>query len=157
MLQHRCAGGLKKKLYLRSGFQRHRHFAGFLNVPVLHRHGTTLFIRWFRHTAPFSRLLRHAGDTEINNTDTFFFNYLSHYAHIASDKKHAWFYLYGLSRTARNVNEYCHVFQWFNICIVKKNSHIYIDQSAKKYTCYFTEMHDNTTPARWSDACSPYL
>ena len=31
-----------KKLYLRSGSQRHRHFAGFFNVPVLHRHGTTL-------------------------------------------------------------------------------------------------------------------
>ena len=26
--------------------------------------GTTLFILWLRHTAPFSRLLRHAGDTE---------------------------------------------------------------------------------------------
>ena len=26
---HRCAGGLKKKLNLRSGSQRHRHFAGF--------------------------------------------------------------------------------------------------------------------------------
>ena len=32
---HRCAGGLKKKLNLRSGSQRHRHFAGFFNVPVL--------------------------------------------------------------------------------------------------------------------------
>ena len=32
---HRCAGGLKKKLDLRSGSQRHRHFVGFLNVPVL--------------------------------------------------------------------------------------------------------------------------
>ena len=32
---HRCAGGLKKKLDLRSGFQRHRHFVGFFNVPVL--------------------------------------------------------------------------------------------------------------------------
>ena len=41
-----------------------RNFAGFFNVPVLHRHGANLFIRWFRHTAPFSRLLRHAGDTE---------------------------------------------------------------------------------------------
>ena len=61
---HGFAGGLKKNLYLRSGSQRHRHFVGFFNVPVLHRHGTTLFIRWFRHTAPFSRLLRHAGDTE---------------------------------------------------------------------------------------------
>ena len=39
------------RMYLRSGSQRHRHFAGFFNVPVLHRHGTTLFIRWFRHTA----------------------------------------------------------------------------------------------------------
>ena len=29
--------------------------------------GATLFIRIFRETAPFSRLLRHAGDTE----DTF--------------------------------------------------------------------------------------
>ena len=37
---------------------------GFFNVPVLHRHGTTLFIGWIRHTTPFSRLLRHAGDTE---------------------------------------------------------------------------------------------
>ena len=31
---HRCAGGLKK-LDLRSGSQRHRHFVGFFNVPVL--------------------------------------------------------------------------------------------------------------------------
>ena len=34
MWWHRCAGGLKKKLYLRSGSQCHRHFAGFFNVPV---------------------------------------------------------------------------------------------------------------------------
>ena len=32
---HRCAGGLKKKLDLRSGSQRHRHFVEFFNVPVL--------------------------------------------------------------------------------------------------------------------------
>ena len=32
---HRCAGGLKKKLDLQSGSQRHRHFVGFFNVPVL--------------------------------------------------------------------------------------------------------------------------
>ena len=32
---HRCAGGLEKKLDLRSGSQRHRHFVGFFNVPVL--------------------------------------------------------------------------------------------------------------------------
>ena len=31
---HRCAGRLKKKLDLRSGSQRHRHFVGFFNVPV---------------------------------------------------------------------------------------------------------------------------
>ena len=31
---HRSAGGLKKKLDLRSGSQRHRHI-GFFNVPVL--------------------------------------------------------------------------------------------------------------------------
>ena len=36
------------------GSQRHRHFAGFF----LHRHGTNLIIRWFWHTAQFSRLLR---------------------------------------------------------------------------------------------------
>ena len=32
---HGGAGRLKKKLDLRSGSQRHRHFAGFFNVPVL--------------------------------------------------------------------------------------------------------------------------
>ena len=32
---HRCAGGLKRKLDLRSGSQRHRHSVGFFNVPVL--------------------------------------------------------------------------------------------------------------------------
>ena len=31
---HRCAGGLKEKMDLRSGSQRHRHFVGFFNVPV---------------------------------------------------------------------------------------------------------------------------
>ena len=31
---------------------------GSLTCPSQHRHGTTLFIWWFRHTAPFSRLLR---------------------------------------------------------------------------------------------------
>ena len=61
MWRHRCAGGLKKKLYLRSGSQRHRHFAGFFNVPFIHRHRTNLFIRWLWHTARLSRLLRHAG------------------------------------------------------------------------------------------------
>ena len=59
---HICAGGLKK-LYLRSASQRHRHFVGFFNVPVLHRHGANLFIRLFRETALFLPL-RHAGDTK---------------------------------------------------------------------------------------------
>ena len=45
-------GGLKK-LYLRSGSQRHRHFVGFFNVPVLHLQGTNLFIRLFWKTARF--------------------------------------------------------------------------------------------------------
>ena len=31
---HGCASGLKKKLDLRSGSQRHRHFVGFFNVPT---------------------------------------------------------------------------------------------------------------------------
>ena len=35
MTAHRCAGGLKKKLDLRSSSLRHRHFVGFFNVPVL--------------------------------------------------------------------------------------------------------------------------
>ena len=43
MWRHRCAGGLKKKLYLQSCSQCHRHFVGFFNVPVLHRRGATLF------------------------------------------------------------------------------------------------------------------
>ena len=55
---HRCAGGLKKKLDLRSGSQRHRNFVGFFNVSVLAPTRDHPFIRWFRHTAPFSRLLR---------------------------------------------------------------------------------------------------
>ena len=58
---HRCAGGLKMKLNLWSGSQRHRHVTGFFNVPVQTPAWATLFIRLFRETAPFSRLLRHAG------------------------------------------------------------------------------------------------
>ena len=58
----RCAGGLKKKLYLRSGSHAIDISQGSLTCPPKHRHGATLFIRLFRETAPFSRLLRHAGD-----------------------------------------------------------------------------------------------
>ena len=36
----RCVGGLKNKLYLRSGSQRHRHFVGFLYMNI------RLFVRW---------------------------------------------------------------------------------------------------------------
>ena len=61
---HGCAGGLKKKLNLRSGFQRHIHFVGFFNVPVQAPTQGHPFIRLFRETTPFSRLLRHAMDTE---------------------------------------------------------------------------------------------
>ena len=34
MLRHRCASELKKNLCLQSGYQRHRHFVGFFNVPI---------------------------------------------------------------------------------------------------------------------------
>ena len=64
MTAHICAGGLKKKLDIRSGSQRQRHFVGFFNVSVQAPTLATLFTRLFRETAPFSRLLRHAGDTE---------------------------------------------------------------------------------------------
>ena len=61
-------GGLKKKLDLRSGSQRHRHFVGFFNMPFqAPTQNNPFYIRLFRETALFSRLLRHAGDTE----DTF--------------------------------------------------------------------------------------
>ena len=56
-----------KKLNLRSGSQRHRHFVGFLNVPIQAPKRATLCIRLFRETNPFSRLLRHAWDTEDNS------------------------------------------------------------------------------------------
>ena len=54
---HGCAGGLKKKLYMRSGSKCNRHFVGSLTCPSKHRHGTALLILLFRETAQFSRLL----------------------------------------------------------------------------------------------------
>ena len=45
-----CRRTEKEVEVVRSGSQRHRHFAGFFYVPVIHRHGTNLFIQWFRHT-----------------------------------------------------------------------------------------------------------
>ena len=57
---HRCAGGLKKELDLRSGSQRHRHFVRFLNLPVqASTRGNPLYGD-FGKTLHFSRLLRHA-------------------------------------------------------------------------------------------------
>ena len=61
---HRCAGGLKKKLYIRSGSQRHRHFTGFFNVPVQALTRYQPFCTVIPTHRPFSRLLRHAWDTE---------------------------------------------------------------------------------------------
>ena len=63
---HKCAGGLKK-LDPRSVSQRHRHFKRFFNVPVqVPTRGQTSYTI-LRKTAPFSRVLRQAMDTE----DTF--------------------------------------------------------------------------------------
>ena len=58
---HRCAGGLKK-LNLRSGSQRHRHFVGFFNVPVqapTRGHPFYTVIRWEygRHILDLGRIL----------------------------------------------------------------------------------------------------
>ena len=41
---HRCPGGLKKKLDLRSYSKRHRYFVGFFNVPVQAPTWVNLFI-----------------------------------------------------------------------------------------------------------------
>ena len=57
---HRCAGGLKKKLNLRSGSQRHRHFVGFFNVPVQAPTRDPPFYGFSEKPPHFSRLLRHA-------------------------------------------------------------------------------------------------
>ena len=57
---HRCAGGLKK-LDLRSGFQCHRHFVGFFNVPVL---APTRDHPFYTVTPNLVAFYDHAGDTE---------------------------------------------------------------------------------------------
>ena len=49
---HRCAGGLKKKMDLRSGSQRHRHFVGFFNMPV---QAPTRFFKVIPTHRPISR------------------------------------------------------------------------------------------------------
>ena len=63
----RCAGGLKKKLDLRSGSQGHRHFVGFFNVPVLaptrdhpfHRHSKMHHIISPQHTMMVLACINH--------------------------------------------------------------------------------------------------
>ena len=54
---HKCAGGLKSWTYGRAPNVIDNSW-GSLTCPSKHRHGTNLFIRWFRYTAPISRLLR---------------------------------------------------------------------------------------------------
>ena len=44
MTAHRCASGLKKKVDLCVGSQRHRHFIGFFKVPVQHQHWAILTV-----------------------------------------------------------------------------------------------------------------
>ena len=62
---HRCAGGLKKKLDLRSGSQRHRHFVGFFNVPVLAPTRDHPFYTVIpTHRPHLVAFYDHAGDTE---------------------------------------------------------------------------------------------
>ena len=60
MTAHRCAGGLKKKLNLRSGSQRHRHLVGFFNVPIQAPTRDPPFYSYSEKPPHFSRLLRHA-------------------------------------------------------------------------------------------------
>ena len=64
---HRCAGGLKK-LYLRSGSHRHRHFVGFFNVSVQAPTRGHPFLHGCSEKPPhLVAFYDHAGDTE----DTF--------------------------------------------------------------------------------------
>ena len=67
---HRCAGGLKKKYDLRSGSQRHRHFVGFFNVPVLAPTRDQPFLYGDSDTPPhLVAFYDHAGDTEVHILD----------------------------------------------------------------------------------------
>ena len=67
MTAHRCAGGLKKKFDLRSGSQRHRHFVGFFNVPVLAPTRDQPFLYGDSDTPPhLVAFYDHAGDTEVH-------------------------------------------------------------------------------------------
>ena len=57
---HRCAVGLKKKLNLRSGSRRHRHFVRFFNVPVQAPTRDPPFYGYSEKPPHLRRLLRHA-------------------------------------------------------------------------------------------------
>ena len=69
---HRCVGGLNKKLYVRSGSQRHRHFVGFFNVPLQAPTRDNPFYGYYEKPPHFSRLLRCAwgyrGHVLISNS-----------------------------------------------------------------------------------------
>ena len=43
-MAHRCAGGLKKKVDIQSGSQRHKHFVDSFKVPVQHLHRAILYV-----------------------------------------------------------------------------------------------------------------
>ena len=62
--------GLKKKLDLRSGSERHRHFVGFFNVPVLAPTRDQPFYTVIPDTPPhLVAFYDHAGDTEVHILD----------------------------------------------------------------------------------------
>ena len=69
MTAHRCAGGLKKKYDLRSGSQRHRHFVGFFNVPVLAPTRDQPFYTVIDTPPHLVAFYDHAGDTEVHILD----------------------------------------------------------------------------------------
>ena len=67
---HRCAGGLKKKLDLRSGSQRHRHFVGFFKRARPRTDTGTPFLYGDSDTPPhLVAFYDHAGDTEVHILD----------------------------------------------------------------------------------------
>ena len=61
---HRCADGLKKKLELGSGSQRHRHVVGCLTCPSKHSHGANHFMVIPRNRSISVAFYDAHGDTE---------------------------------------------------------------------------------------------
>ena len=66
---HRCAGGLRKKLYQQLSSQHHRHFVVFFKAPVQAQTRDQPFYTVFRETIPFGCLLPHAGNKEDTFSD----------------------------------------------------------------------------------------